>query len=128
MGRKRRKNNAYFLGLEKSRQSKKVIKKILLDDGRYLESNEAICEEINKFYSKLYTSENVDQNTITQYLENTNVDTCLTGEDKKICDGLLNKDECEKAVFKMKKIVALVATEFLWSSIKNFGKYLRLML
>lgn len=49
------KNTSYFFGLEKQRQTKKKINKLLVDNLRN-DSQEQINEEIEHFYKKLYES------------------------------------------------------------------------
>ena len=97
------KNNAYFLGLEKTRQSQKVIKKLKLSNGDITESSETICKEIKEFYSDLYTSQNIDKHCISQYLDAVNVERKVSDKDRDTCEGNFSFDECRKAVFSMKK-------------------------
>lgn len=49
------KNTSYFFGLEKQRQTKKKINKLLVDNLRN-DSQEQINKEIEHFYKKLYES------------------------------------------------------------------------
>jgi hypothetical protein len=44
------KNNGYFLGLEKKRQFKKSITKLLDDEGNIITNQEDILDKIIKFY------------------------------------------------------------------------------
>ena len=55
MGRRGRKNAAFFLNLEKSRQRDNVIEKIERD-GIAITNGKDILDEIKKFYEVLYTS------------------------------------------------------------------------
>ena len=52
------KNNAYFLGLEKKRQIKKSITKLLDDEGNIITNQRDILDKIKYYYKKLYTSTN----------------------------------------------------------------------
>ena len=81
------KNNAYFLGLEKTRQSQKVIKKLKLSNGNITESSETICKEIKEFYSDLYSSQNIDKHCISQYLDAVNVERKVSDKDRDTCEG-----------------------------------------
>ena len=49
------KNNAYFLGLEKKRQIKKSITKLLDDEGNMITNQRDILDKIKYYNRKLYT-------------------------------------------------------------------------
>ena len=63
------KNTAYFLNLEKYRQSKNAIFKLTKSDGKQVDSEENIITEIGNYYQKLYSSKNVPAEEINTYFE-----------------------------------------------------------
>ena len=50
------KNNSYFLGLEKQRQVKKSISKLLDENNKVIKEQGEILNTIKDYYEKLYTS------------------------------------------------------------------------
>ena len=96
------KSTKFFLGLEKSRQSKKTIRKLTTTDGQILtESSDILNEQIN-FYSSLYTSKINDTAKMKNYLDSTYLSNTLLQTDKQLCDQNITKDECRKSLFSMK--------------------------
>jgi hypothetical protein len=59
--------NAYFLGLQKKRQLKKSITKLLDDEGNIITNQRDILDKI-KYYKKLYTSTNPDKEILNDYI------------------------------------------------------------
>jgi HEPN domain-containing protein len=49
------KNNSYFLGLEKQRQVKKSISKLLDENNKVIKEQREILNAIKDYYEKLYT-------------------------------------------------------------------------
>ena len=96
------KNNSFFLGLEKNRQTKKVIKKLMLENGDHTESDEIICEELRKYYSELYLSDKIDQVKINTYLEAVALENKVPEADRDACEGSLTYDECKRATYSLK--------------------------
>ena len=64
----RKKNNAYFLGLEKKRQIKKSITKLLDDEGIIITNQRDILDKIKYYYKKLHTSTNPDKQNLNDYI------------------------------------------------------------
>ena len=56
-----------------------------------------------QFYKNLYSSDNIDDFNINEYLNNTIFEKTLTKQDASTCDGPLTLDEVTTAVFGMKK-------------------------
>jgi hypothetical protein len=50
------KNDSYFLGLEKQRQVKKSISKLLDENSKVIKEQGEILNTIKNYYEKLYTS------------------------------------------------------------------------
>ena len=55
-------NTKFFLGLEKTNQSKNTIKCLKNSHGKYVKSNDGFFYEMCSFYENLYTSKNIDNN------------------------------------------------------------------
>ena len=92
----------YFVNLEKSRQSKKVLSSLKVDGETIHNNEEILMEEVN-FYRKLYTTENVDSSSITTFLSNINDITKLNVNNANLCGGTLSKEECKCAIKEMNK-------------------------
>ena len=63
-------NPKLFLGLEKSRQTRKVLHKLTVNGKQYSEINDILSQE-KLFYEKLYSSENINIMENKQYLNDT---------------------------------------------------------
>ena len=97
-----KKNNAYFIGLEKKRQNKKSITKLLDNEGNIITNQRDILDKI-KYYKKLYTLTNSDKQNLNDYIYRTKLESKVKQEDMKVCDGQnLSVEECTEAIFKMK--------------------------
>ena len=96
------KNNAYFLGLEKKRQIKKSITKLLDDEGNIITNQRDILDKMKYYYKKLYTSTNPDKQNLNDYIYRTKLESKVNQEDLNVCDGQLSVEECTEAIFKMK--------------------------
>ena len=65
------------------------------------DNSEILKHEVN-FYKKLYTSDNIDNNSIEMYLNNTQFDQILSNEEASCCEGLLTLNEGKQAILEMK--------------------------
>ena len=95
------KNCKLFLGLEKTRQVRKVIHSLNVN-GQIFKTESDILKQEKLFYETLYTSENIDVSLINNYLENTNIEYKLNNTEASVCDGFLKYEEGRIAIFKMK--------------------------
>jgi hypothetical protein len=96
------KNNCYFLGLEKKRQIKKSITKLLYDEGNIITNQRDILDRLRYYDKKLYTSTNLDKQNLNDYIYRTKLESKVKQEDMNVCDGQLSVEECTEAIFKMK--------------------------
>ena len=62
------KNSKYFLNLEKHNQSSNIIKELKTKDGKKIDKTNAILGEMQSFYSDIYTSKNISDEKIENYL------------------------------------------------------------
>lgn len=95
------KNTKYFLGLEKSRQTRKLLTKVNINGNMYT-NTESILSHVVNFYSNLYTPENISASEINNYLSQTPYEQKLTESEANLCEGLFTVTECELAVMNMK--------------------------
>lgn len=95
------KNTSFFLGLEKTRQSKKTITQLYDDNGNITNDQEKILLLEVNYYKNLYSSTNPDTSEIKKYIEKVNCPK-LSKSDSDLCGGELTIDECTNAIFKMK--------------------------
>ena len=97
------KNNAYFLGLEKSRQTKKTILKLKDEKGNIVTDQEQIIKIERSFYEKLYSEDKEDNlQTTLEYVNNTKLKHKLTKEESKSCDGYVTLEETTEAINNLK--------------------------
>ena len=94
------KNTKYFLGMEKSKQTKKCIHALIDQEGNMITNREEVLNEQVKYYTKLYTSKKSfetssedDKNTFFNAPFNK-----LEENDKLACEGKITIDECEQVI------------------------------
>ena len=122
------KNTKYFLGLEKSRQTRKNITAIKDSKGEITEDQGKILETGRNYYVNLYKSTNPDLREIENYIEKTKINYKLSTQEGNEIDGNLTIEECTQSVFKMKlnKTPGIdgLSIEFyraFWSNLQNFA-------
>lgn len=95
------KSSKFFLSMEKSRQARKSIQSLKIENKTVFNKDE-ILEEV-KFYNTLYKSNNVDYDHIDDYLSGSNIP--IINKDTAniiLCDGLFSLDECFESLSGMK--------------------------
>lgn len=94
-------NTKYFHSLEKSRQARKVITSLKIDNNTITDTYEILNEEV-RFYEKLYNSDStINPSEFDQYLNNT-VTNYLNNDQANICEGKLSNSECYESLKDMK--------------------------
>ena len=98
------KSTAYFLNLEKSRQSSNAINSLKDEAGAIQHSDADILRIINTFYSNLYTSKKPSLDAIDAYLQSIppNDHVRLSDSDMQHCEGHVRLDECTYSLKQMK--------------------------
>ena len=91
------KSSKYFLKLETERQSSNAIKKLESLD-KQVESDSEILEEIVKFYSNLYSDDNISDIDCDQYLVNNPLQRHLSEIEKTECDAKISETEFDQVV------------------------------
>ena len=121
------KNTKYFLGLEKSRQTRKNITILKDENGSLIRDQDKILEIEKEYYEKLYTSRNPDLEHIQQYINDTKIDNKLSEIDNQTLEGEFTLEECTQSVFNMKLNKAPgidgLSVEFyrtFWTHLKDF--------
>lgn len=95
------KNNKYFLGLEKSRNKKNCIRKLVNKRGQTVTNSKAIMTELRGFYEDLYDNKDSDvDNDDGQFFDQSLNIPKLSENLSLYCDGLLTYTECYKALEK----------------------------
>ena len=89
----------YFYQLENSRQSRKAIHKLCMDEHTTVKTSWSILKECNAFYKTLYTEEPIDHESQEWLLEQ--LDSTLSSEDQALCEGELTALECHTAFSQM---------------------------
>ena len=96
------KNTKYFLGLEKSRQTRKTITSLYNDKGEITDNQSEILQISKSYYENLYKSTNPNPEEICDYINETKITKKLTKKESSVCDGELSIDECTEAIFNMR--------------------------
>ena len=95
-------NTKFFLGLEKSRQTKKNISALKNQQGKIVKDSSEILKLEKAFYENLYKSTEPNLQEIKHYINGTEIDHKLSQEESKTLGGELTIEECTKAIFSMK--------------------------
>ena len=90
----------FFLGLEKSRQNKKVIRKLVNDEGVILNDQSDILREQVKFYKNLYQDQPTDLESQEHIINN--VTRTLSPDESDSCERNISASELKSALFSMK--------------------------
>ena len=77
------KNTKFFLGLEKSRQTKKNISALRGEEGKIVTESSDILNLEKNYYEHLYTSTKPNLDDIKNYINETRIDHKLSNEDSK---------------------------------------------
>ena len=96
------KNTKFFLSLEKRHQCSNTITALKTDKGTVYNTNEIMAEEVT-YYKKLYSSKNVKEQDIDEYLREIQMEHILNENQANLCEGTLNIKECTDIVYRMKK-------------------------
>lgn len=91
----------YFFNLEKRNFNNKSIRKLKLDNSSIISDKEQVLENINQFYSKLYTS-NTDSS-------DKDAQTCFNINSPKLSDA--EKNQCEQHITESEILAALKLTK-----------------
>jgi hypothetical protein len=91
----------YFMNLEKRNINKKVITNLVKSDGKNVTNDDDIMQMQVDFYQNLYNSDNSTvKDEFDTFLNDINIQS-LSDDSKSHCEGLLNNQECMKALKSM---------------------------
>lgn len=91
----------YFLGLENQRQKNNHIVS-LLDDGKVVSGDIEVMKVMTKFYKELYSSQNISDECIKNYLMQLNIECKLNIQEQQLCDAEITENECLYVIKSMK--------------------------
>ena len=94
------KNNSYFLGLEKHRQTENIIMTLEKADGTFTQTKDEIMSEIESFYARLYT-QNVKLSS-EPFLSNIDFQNVLDDSKRATLEKPVTVTECRQAIKKLK--------------------------
>jgi len=121
----------YFLSLEKKRQIMNNITQLTLENGNIITNDLDILSECTRFYKSLYTSQEIDEDIIKDYVKVTHVPK-LDAHCKNICDMVISEKDVFEAVKNLKTNKSPgpdgLAPEFykiLWDVVK--GPYMEML-
>ena len=86
------KSTKYFLGLEQSNGKKNAIDSLLID-GKEVHTTNDVLKECVRFYKCLYTTRDIEEGEINEYLNSTILDSIVSNEDKILCEKELTLEE-----------------------------------
>ena len=95
------KNNKYFLNLEKSNKKKSCVRSIVTGDGTITVNPKTILNELESFYSNLYSEENSGHSS--SFLDDVKEFPTLTEEIRNSCEGKIEYNECFKVLQSFQK-------------------------
>ncbi|CAC5388193.1 unnamed protein product [Mytilus coruscus] len=96
--------NIDFFKQAEEKRDKREVESVLDKNGKSCTSKSEVIKVVTDFYSDLYKSQNIDRQSMTNYLEDLNLSK-LTEEDKTNFDTFITQDECLKLlkIFKNNK-------------------------
>ena len=97
---KKNEKSKLFLSLEKSRQTRKVINSLKVND-KVFNNPADILQQEKLFYEKLYKYGNIDLNDMQTYLDSIENYKELNNSEASLCDGFLKYEEGKIAVNEM---------------------------
>ena len=92
-------SSKFFLNLEKNRQNKKILTKLVDDQGAVHYDQARILKEQVKFYRDLYREHSCDVDAQEDLIGN--ISKTLTQSDVEFCDEQLNGNDLQAALFSM---------------------------
>ena len=95
------KNNKYFFNLEKSNKKKGCVRNIVTGDGTTTTNPKTIMNELELFYSNLYSEENSGHSP--SFLDDLKEFPTLTEELRNVCEGKIEYNECFKVLQSFQK-------------------------
>ena len=94
------KSTKFFFGMEKSRQTKKIMKQVFKPNGEIVSDQKNILQEQRNFYTSLYAKESIDGESKATLISN--ISTRLTDSERDTCEGEMTEDELCRALTSMK--------------------------
>ena len=92
-------SSKFFFNLEKSRQNKKIMTKLVDDNGEVYYDQSSILKEQVKFYRHLYQEQLCNEHSQDELLSN--ITRTLPQSDVEFCDSPLNSNDLKDALFAM---------------------------
>lgn len=96
------KSSKYFLSLEKKHQIVNTITQLKIENGRVITNDIDILNECTNFYKALYSTKNINDKNVADYIKSTNVPK-LDLSSKTDCDNDITESEVYQAVMKLKQ-------------------------
>jgi len=96
------KSTKLFLNLERKNNKKHTITKLIGPNNQTTTNNDQILKQCKDFYKGLYTSRQVPDETVEEFLEKIDIPLTLTQEDREILDKTPHDREFQNALSQMK--------------------------
>ncbi len=94
--------SSYFFNLEKDRQKSNIIKRLQDNNGVMHTDDSGILNIGTDFYDDLFSSLNINQDTINEYLGKANINIKLSDSQKSDCDMDFDEKEIKNVVNRLK--------------------------
>jgi exonuclease III len=94
-------NLKYFKSLEAKHHTNNIISHLKSDNGKTVYTNEEILKEGVAFYTRLYSEQNIDENEIMNYIDDTDLERTLNIDESTLCEGEITAFECKQAIDNM---------------------------
>jgi hypothetical protein len=91
----------YFLSLEKYRQKQNVINELEVNN-KYISKTSDIINAMCNFHENLYSSQNISDDEINEYLESVELENEISDDDIQFCEEFPSLEECTEAVQALK--------------------------
>ena len=95
-------NPTYFKSLEQKRQTNNTIKHLKNENGDIQHETQGLLSISHKFYSNLFSTGNIEDNHINEYLNKIPFDKRLDDNDTQLCEKDITEEECLSVIKKMK--------------------------
>lgn len=93
----------YFFNLEKVRQNHNCIISLKDERGENVTADKEILDVAKTFYTNLFQGKTVRNSKVNSFFDNITPENVLTEDLMQKCEGVLNSDECFRAVTSMKR-------------------------
>ena len=97
------KNPEFFKSLDQKHKKNNTITCLKNKNGEIVHKINDLLSCSRSFYEDLFSSQNIEDNKIDEYLSKINIPFKLSEDDKNICEGNITEEQCWEVIKKMQK-------------------------